>query len=1017
MKKSKRSTRIALFTLSALSIASSSILNKEAHADITALDVSQTSVQACKDYFTSEWATPIDMNEATDVLYNLVPREVQQLGPFSFSNGIFSTSANGNDPYFRLLTWVDHFQGGPVAIPDDTTRFGFNKPIEFNRQAYRNFSFRMYSNVASDYQILWDKHEGSFGITTPTKVYPGWHTYSIDLATAGLSDGSGDSGWTSGKVVGIRVDPVQNSSGAEIKFDWAQLTPAVSSCASIDANYTTNNQDLVNLILDDNSNPLDGVLAASGPLTSGTGTASFSTVSLFPGNLNLYGIASKDYASLNLAPWDMDDGAGDVDSNRIFGISKSGTGFGGGSFCGTTTMSNANFYLSLPLNKPIDSSKFNKVTVQLQRAAGADSLVVTFFDTNGTALGDATTPTNGSGVYQIDLSGNAQWSGQIGSIRIIPITASGLPFCVDWVSIGSAYAASEPVLSAAFNSARNPQVVDRPVSTFVQPDREGGEDFFVNVRGRPSDMSSTTDIQHADNLTEAWIYPGNAYVDSSGATKVGDFFQAQSRPGSDDPTNFSVFLDNSRAIDPTKYKIACFTLDVLAPVDIYHSVARILWQHDSKNIDGDDLVLKTSGEARYCLRMDTLQVEPNVAPGPDHPWKLNSDGTGINYWRIDAHEETNATSFRIQDVRLAADHVADDKFQIVVSGSRDKEVTLYYSGRSDGTQGSAIGTLPAGRNTDTFLWNTTAIPDGAWFLYLTVGAETYLAPGAVIVRHQGNPDAAPPILGVDAPLNQHRFTDSLELAGFAIDNVRVATIEAFLNGQIISAFSPSQYRKAARDAYPAYPNSSDSGFQHSVAVPNSFGLGSHTLTIKVYDTVGNMTQYDSTVERVASDPTASVSYPIPNEARIAVPIQAGQPAPSPTTPPSTAALTLKTKVSASSISVEVGQANGCANVEVLANVAPNKDQTKLQTKGPKIILSAAPDGAGNLKGLASKLKSLQTVKSKKVDTKIYMIARCDGARHSPIVKADAKKIKKAKAGQVKNVKSFLGQLKSKMKKS
>ena len=50
----------------------------------------------------------------------------------------------------------------------------------------------MYSSVLSDYQILWDKAEGNFAITNPVTVYPGWNTYSIDLATAGVNQGSGE---------------------------------------------------------------------------------------------------------------------------------------------------------------------------------------------------------------------------------------------------------------------------------------------------------------------------------------------------------------------------------------------------------------------------------------------------------------------------------------------------------------------------------------------------------------------------------------------------------------------------------------------------------------------------------------------------------------------------------------------------------------------------------------------------------------------------------------------------------
>lgn len=984
-----------------------------ARADVTALSPAQASVAGCKDYFTSEWATPLDMNDSGDILYNLVPRESQQLSAYSFANGVFSTTATGADPYFRLLTWLDNFQGSPVAIPDDTTRFGVRKPIEFTRYPYRQFTFRMYSSVQSDYQVLWDKQDGAFAITNAFTTFPGWNTYTLDLATAGLSDGGGANSWTSGPVTGIRVDPVRNNVGAEIKLDWAQLTPEPAACSTLGVNYTTNAQDLIRIFVDDNTNPSDGFQASTEVLAAGTGSGSFNTASLFPGSYNLMGLASQDYATLNLHPWDMDDSAEDIDSSRIFNITKGGNGFSSGKFCGTASADDANFYLHLPHGKPIDASTFKYISVRLELPAGFDTIGVFFFDTNLALLGSATVATNGSGVYSIDLGNVAGWNGQIGSLRINPILvgdASGKSFCVDWVALGSAPIASEPQIRSFFQSGQAAVISDRPVVTFLQPDREGGEDFFSAVRGQTSQMSSLSDIQHVDNVSAAFIYPGNAYVESSGATRVGDYFEARSRQGSDDPTNFSVFLDNTRTIDPEKYKIACFTLDVLKPVTEYHSVARILWQRDSQNVNGDDIVLKTSGESRYCVRLDTLQVEPAVAPGPSHPWRRNSDGTGINYWRIDAHEESNATSYRFQDIRVAADHRANNRFLIVVDGSLSQQVNLYYSGRGDGTQGTLLGTLGAGRNSNVFAWDTSAVPDGVWYLYLTVGAETYLAPGPVVVSHSITDDSTVPVLSLDAPLNGHRFVDSLEIAGHAVDNFKLATIEVFFDGQLVSSFLPSDFRKNVRDAYPSAPNSSHSGFQRSISLGGA-STGSHTVLVKAYDTAGNSTEYNATVEKVLSDPTAAISYPVPNEAAITVPIS--QPPASPTSaPPSTGALGLSTKVSKNDLTVQVSDAAGCSSVSIIANLKPNNSASKISKKATTIF-TGTPNASGQVKAVAKKLKSLKG-QPKGVDTKVYFAAFCNGARQSSIKSIDAKKIKASK-GPVKNMKAVISQFKKLLK--
>jgi hypothetical protein len=983
-------------------------LPEQSLADFTSLDVADERVTACQDYFTSEWANPLDMNESDDILNNIIPREVQQLHPFSFANGIFSTIATGDDPYFRLLTWVDHVGGTPAAIPDSTTRFGYNKPLEFGRQGYRTLSFRMYSDIRSFHQIVWEKLDGAAAISAPLQTYPGWHTYTVDLATTPYSSLGGDSAWISTKVGALRFDPIQGSPGSNVKFDWIQLTKHPSTCPVIQTSYTALASDLVSLFLDDNTDPTDGSIADSGIIKGSTNSHTFNTSSIFPGDYKVYGIASKDFASLNGRPWDMDDSGTDVDPSYISGITRNGSGFSSGKFCGTTNTSDANFTLAMPARRTIDTNTLDKLSIRFQSNIPRDSAIfVWFFDQNRAVKG-VTAPipiSSGPGysTYQIDLSAVSAWTGEVGFIRIDPPKAVNISFCVDWVSLSTVGINTEPLRPTPFLSARNLSVEAPPLLHFIQPDREGGEDFFATVRGRPSDMSSVTDIQHTGNLTEAWIYPGSSYLDSSGALKTGDFFQGVNQSGNGDPTNFSVFVDRARPIDPDRFKITCFTLDVLLPVNQYHSVARVLWQQDSTNINGDDIVVKTNGESRYCVRMDTLQLEPPLSPGAPHPWRKNSDGTGINYWRVDAHEEESPTAFRIQDIRLAADHTADNRFLVVIDGSREEEVTFYYSSRDDGTGGQLIGTLPAHRQTDSLLWDTTNVAEGTWFVFATVGSHTFPSPHPVVVSHRGSVDSVPPGLSVDAPLNGHRFTDSIEIAGFALDNMRVATIEAFIDGQLLASLRPSLFSLAGRKSYPTSPFSSHSGFQNDVAVPASLTLGSHSFSLKVYDTAGNETRFDSSVEKVASGETPQVVYPIPSEDRVAV----GTPI-----PPQDVVLSMTGK--ADQLSATISNTSSCSSVRLIGNVAPHRSVDALRSKKPKVLYSGNPAGARLIRLKATKMKSLKKTK-KKTNKNIYLLALCDDSRASNVVRFNTSRIKKTKAGQVAGTTKFLTHLAAKLR--
>lgn len=842
-----------------------------ADVTITAPGAGTTSITPCKDYFTAEWGLPLDMSDADHgPLFNILPLEMNDLTGYSYSNGIMSTTASGDDPWFRLVQF-------PIAgsIPDEnTTRWGTKHPIDGN--TYKILTMRMYTDRAQDIQVKWNKADDSSGnsvwaISDPVTTAPGWQTYAIDLSTVGINDGSGSNAWTSGGNLGLRIDPTRMQSGASIKIDWIRLT--TDSCATLDATFSSNSGEVVSLFVDDNTNIGDGFLKQTTLAATGTTqTASFQGQLLSP-DISYYVVAlqSDDYATHNINPWDFDS-SDDIARSSEFNI-VGGT-VSGGTYSGTTG-SDANFSLNIPAGNPIDSSVFNKFSMEMDvkfPSGTVNNLVgIMWFDTNGAVLGSNTTTipiVSGTNILTYDLSAEASWTGEIGRFRITPAVGSNIQFTIKWISIGRSTTNTEPNLSSTVASSGTASVRTPEVVSFIQPDNEGGEDYFTTVRGNPSNMGDTGDIDYVDGLEEAIFYPGNSYTDSAGNVRIDDYFEAINVEGNGDPQNFSVFVDNERPIDPTKFKVACYTVDLLLSIFEYHSVARVLWQHDNENYNGDDVILKTVGESRVCLRMDNMQLEPELNAGEIHPWRKNTDGTDINFWRIDVHEEEFQARFRLNDIRLATDHTANDQFAIVLGGDRTAAVSVYYTTTNATRSGILIKTLSANRTSDVLLWDTRGLAAGTYYLYATVGEYSYMAPAPVVVDHTVVQDRTPPVVVVQAPAAGHQFRDSIEITGYVIDSTRIATIEAFIGSSLIHTFRPNLYHAEAKATYGSYPYSSSAGFQQEVDI-SSLGLadGSHTFRLDVYDTAGNKTSYSQTVTKGAAT-TAAVTLTVPNETAV-----------------------------------------------------------------------------------------------------------------------------------------------------
>ena len=168
------------------------------------------------------------------------------------------------------------------------------------------------------------------------------------------------------------------------------------------------------------------------------------------------------------------------------------------------------------------------------------------------------------------------------------------------------------------------------------------------------------------------------------------------------------------------------------------------------------------------------------------------------------------------------------------------------------------------------MWDSSAVAEGFYYPYLVVEGNTYYADAPVRVLRSFN-DSTPPILGINSPQSGYRFVNQMQVAGHAVDMTRVATVEVMLDGALIHTLRPNLFNKEVRDLYPAYPNASSSLFNQFIDL-SSVAIGVHTVRIVAYDAAGNSTEQSFAVEKVAGDATADVTFAVPNDPAITVPL-------------------------------------------------------------------------------------------------------------------------------------------------
>lgn len=938
----------------------------QAQLTINSTSASDEYVAAASDYATEVLGNPWDMSDGYEDLANYIPSADygSGLSSFSFSNGAMSFSIlSADNAMFHLLS-PGQSSTNPLG------KNGQHFPIDSTK--YKYLHIRMYTDTASEARIHWNtgtSYADNFVRTAVFQTRVGYHVYTIDLDSITRESNSNESrGWSeAGAITGLRFEP--GYSGI-VFIDWMRLTAAATSTYSVNHSFTAaGNDTMYSLFLDNDTNPLNGYVDVLASENTATAAVSIDPAPYEAQGYYLVGFASDDFATLVGNPWDMSD---DADIHLSSGFTNESVA--SGVYSGRTDVSGASFSLNLN-DAEITASKYRYLSVGVTFGAGAGAGRVRWYDTNGNLLNTANfTGVAGAQVLNIDLQSAGNWTGQIGELRIYPQNAAGIDFSIDFVSLRkNAYVASLTAPTIV-STAHNLFVNDVPQLSILQPDPRGGVDFAATVLGDPWNMDSLNDIKAARHVTDAYIYPNN-YVNG----KQGDFYCANSSDGSDDPYQVNLMETSSslNQIDATRFKNVTWEYYVNSTQDVTNgSVARIIFKNEQRKnefLNGDDTIIQLGEQptawSTYTQDMTKIQLEPLLHPSSSLPSPI-WDGA-MNYFRVDIHEFSVATSFCVNSVEVRADDEANTQFAIAYNVSdadtsdSNLKVSFYYNTSESTSGGTAIvEDLPLNNDSRIYLWDTSGISNGTYWVYGVVddGYNTVSKIAhRISINHSRTQDSTDPILHISNPTSGDNVYKTLRLTGYAIDETQVALVEVLVDDSLLHVFQPGLFDKTARDTYPTYSDSSRAGFDEFISF-TGITLGSHQVKVRVTDTGGNSTFETFTVNRLnGNDP--GFSFPTEDEDLVSVPTSGDT--------------NIKFKVSLGAkngrITVKITNADRCSNVAVYAGTSQTDLENDYNTG--TLISSVSPVSKRNLTGKVTKLKRY-------AGGKAYFSFVCDGSLHS-----------------------------------
>ncbi len=483
------------------------------------------------------------------------------------------------------------------------------------------------------------------------------------------------------------------------------------------------------------------------------------------------------------------------------------------------------------------------------------------------------------------MSTEPGWTGNVRLLRVDPaLSTSGVQFSLDFIAIrkqGFVSSLSTPQIYQADGNL----TVNSLDLELLQPDEKGGTDYAESELNNAWNMDSVSDLTAIYNVDTAILYPYNSLIDEAGISHTGNFFYFKNITGNGDP--HYPLLEWEHGIDTTKYLNICFRAWNGNEASNYNSVARIIW-HDPQSSfkEGDDIIM-FKGAATYCVDMrENIQLEPALPEGSPNPWtSISENGDVVNYLRVDLNENEEEGYYSVLDwVTVRTDHQTDTTYAIPVKADTSLEVSLYYTTSKSTSGGTLIGTLAAGRSSNVYLWDTTNIPEGRYYIYATVSnngnSHSYLANGRIEVNHTTyTQDTTAPILNCDRPYDNYTFDNNLEIAGYALDlESRIAALEIYADNSYLATITPSSFSYQAWQNYPNKAETEEAKF-FEILDGSKLSYGSHTLTIKAFDTAGNSTTCSFSVVREQGTETDTLTDPTPNGSPVNVDTSTETPTP------------------------------------------------------------------------------------------------------------------------------------------
>ncbi|MEY4668374.1 MAG: hypothetical protein RL518_1073 [Pseudomonadota bacterium] len=899
-----------------------------------------TTLSAPPDYATEVLQNPWDFSSDSD-LGNYVKAA-------DTSGNITIDSGNLTAPPASFF----HMVSPAVCDANPSGKTGPAFSIDTTR--YRYLTFRAYSSEVNGLNVhafTGCNYFENFWRSESFFVQPGWGVYTVDLQTINRTVGI-STPWNGVPATGLRLDVIVKP----VVFDWMTLTGEGGDSAAV--NYSRNSggtTKLYSMFLDEDTNPLNGFDRVLVQTSDTTPAVNLSARSLYPGSTyRVVAVQSNDFPALIPDPWDMAE-ITDVENLTSTRASLVSDGI---SFA--PQASTSSFDLAVH-RKTIPGNKFRYLRLDMTLAQAAN-VSVKFVTGGGTVSAATFSGIAGRQTFSLDLGAVSGWSTTIDRL-VVQLSGLGA-VTLHQASLrndgfGVADVSPQTIISPrAYHANAAPRVA------LTQPDAAGGADFAAQELGNPWNMDDTSDFVNLFSIRSPRILPNNVVDGVSG-----NFFAGSSLPNDYDPHAESLNTIDRRTatIDTGRYKNLTYRLKIDAPQDIVlGSVARIVWRVESEAAlsfyNGDDTVTfdgwNTYVQDMRSIKLEHLQHPPGSFPA--QPWYGR-----ISQFRVDPHEFSTPTAFYFDYIRVTADDEANSQFLVTLdvddvdSNPSQVSASVFYTTTASTSGGTLIGSFTLDQAPHV-IWDTRQVPDGSYYIYAVVSdgqnSTSRLATGKVVVNHSRAQDTTPPNLVVDNPGAGATVYDTAVLAGYALDDIQLAKIDVLVDDVWLTSLQPGLFDARAQALYRSFAESGNAGFRSTVSFA-TIAAGPHTLTLRAWDTAGNVTSSEvmQFTRVIGADPSP---YPSPapgSDPPIEIPIGALM------------SLSSSANIRTGDLTVRIRRGKGCGTIALYGTTRRNlTDVSRMTRLGAK----------SGVTGVSLRARALRPFVGPKGE-QIVVVATCD----------------------------------------